>query len=86
MEFSLSLVVLGMGLGNEEFLGMLVSDNSGMLAVLNPQIFTLTFILGRGYGGDLVPRDVGAGKIGVLELSVSQLFSLKLRGWGIYSG
>ena len=50
MEFFLSLVVLGMGLGEEEFLQMLVSKNLGMLAVSIPWLFPLTFILGRGIG------------------------------------
>ena len=33
-----------------------------------------------------MPRYVGAGKIRVLTFSASQLFTLTLRGWGIYSG
>ena len=48
VEFSLSLVVLGRGLGEEECLGMLVSENLGMLEVSTPRIFALTFVLGRG--------------------------------------
>ena len=50
MEFYLSLVVLGRGLGEEECLGMSVSENLGMLEVSTPRLFPLTFILGRGMG------------------------------------
>ena len=33
-----------------------------------------------------MPRDVGVEKIGILSVSISQLFSLILRGWGVCSG
>ena len=64
VEFSLSLVVLGRGLGEEECLGMLVSENLGMLEVSTPRIFPFNLILGNGTGkidflGMLVLKNMG---------------------------